>query len=106
LALVTDTDRFVLVWAPRNAATGSATWGSSLFGEERPLLDSFVSLLGARRFFAVGPDDALEALFVESAGAQAEVTNQLGRQVRAAVELLTGASSRADQAADGALLKD
>lgn len=51
LVLVTDTDRFVLVWAPRNAAMGAATWVSSLFAEERPLLDSFVSLLGARRFF-------------------------------------------------------
>jgi hypothetical protein len=104
LALVTDTDRFALLWAPRNAAAGWATWTSSLFGEERTLLDSFVSLLGARRFFAVGAGDTLEALFAESADAQLEVTNQLGRQVRAAVELLVSAISRADRATRGELL--
>jgi hypothetical protein len=104
LALVTDTDRFVLLWAPRNAAAGWATWTSSLFGEERTLQDSFVSILGLRRFFAVGASDTLESLFAESADAQLEVTNQLGRQVRAAVELLVNAISRADRANRGELL--
>lgn len=106
LALVTDTDQFVLVWAPRNGASGSATWPAALFGEERTLLDSFVSLLNARRFFGVGPGETLEALFRESANAQSEVTNQLGFQVRQAVELLTGAISRADLAEGGALFAD
>lgn len=106
LALVTDTDRFVLVWAPRRASAGWATWVSSLFAEERTLFDAFVGLLGSRRFFGVAQDDTLEALFAESASAQAELTDQLGRQVRAAVELLVSAMSRADRASGHALLKD
>jgi hypothetical protein len=106
LALVTDADRFALVYAPRNAAAGWATWPSSLFAEERTLLDSFVSALGLRRFFGVAATETLEALFAESANAQAEVTDQLGRQVRAAVELLVGAISRADRATRGELLHD
>lgn len=106
LGLVTDTDRFTLVYAPRGAAAGWGTWPSSLFAEERTLLDSFVSLLSLRRFFGVAQDATLEAMFAESADAQAEVTDQLGRQVRAAVELLVGAISRADRATRGELLRD
>jgi len=106
LALVTDADRFTLVYAPRNAAAGWATWPSNLFAEERVLLDSFVSVLGLRRFFGVAANETLEALFAESANAQAEVTDQLGKQVRAAVEVLVGAISRADRATRGELLRD
>ena len=106
LALVTDSDRFTLVYAPRGAAAGWATWPSSLFAEERVLLDSFVSVLGLRRFFGVAANETIEALFAESANAQAEVTDQLGRQVRAAVEVLVGAISRADRAKRGELLHD
>lgn len=106
LALVTDADRFTLVYAPRGAAAGWATWPSSLFDEERTLLDSFVSVLGLRRFFGVAANETVEALFAESANAQAEVTDQLGKQVRAAVEVLVGAISRADRATRGELLRD
>ena len=106
LALVTDAERFTLVYAPRNAAAGWATWPSNLVAEERTLLDSFVSVLGLRRFFGVAANETLEALFAESANSQAEVTDQLGRQVRAAVELLVGAISRADRATRGELLHD
>lgn len=103
LALVTDTDRCALVWAPRNGPSGYAAWTSSLFGEERLLLDSFVALLGAQRFFGVAERETLEALLTESGAAQAEVTDRLGEQVRRAVELLVGPFSRADRASGGRL---
>jgi hypothetical protein len=104
LALVTDTDRFALVWAPRSGPSGYAVWTSSLFADERLLLDSFVALLGAQRFFGVSETETLEALLTESGAAQAEVTDRLGTQVRQAVELLVGAFSRANRAAGGKLL--
>lgn len=96
LGLVTDGDRFTLVWAPRSRPVGRATWTANIFAEaaERTLLDSFTSVLGAKRFFSVQPDDQLEALLAEAADAQSDVTNQLGRQVRHAVELLVTAFSR------------
>jgi hypothetical protein len=94
VALVTDTDRFALVWAPKGGAGGHGVFVSSLFAEERELLDAFVSLLGSHRWFAVATPDSLEGLFAESADSQAEVTNQLGKQVREAVELLIAAFSR------------
>lgn len=104
LALVTDTDRFALVWAPVSGPSGHAIWTSSLFSEERLLLDSFVAVLGAQRFFGVAEKETLEALLTESGSAQAEVTGKLGEQVRKAVELLVDAFSRADRAAGGRIL--
>lgn len=104
LALVTDTDRFALVWAPASGPSGHAIWTSSLFGEERLLLDSFAALLGAQRFFGVAEKETLEALLAESGAAQAEVTGKLGEQVRRAVELLVDAFSRADRSSAGRLL--
>ncbi len=104
LALVTDTDRFALVWAPVSGPSGYAIWTSTLFGEERLLLDSFVALLGAQRFFGVAKRETLEAQLTESGAAQAEVTGKLGEQVRRAVELLVDAFSRADRSSGGRLL--
>lgn len=106
LGLVTNGEHFCLVWAPRTGPVGRATWVASVFAEpaERTLLDSFTSVLGAKRFFAVRSEDQLEALLAESASAQAEVTNQLGLQVRRAVELLVAAFSRANRERGGALL--
>lgn len=50
--------------------------------------------------------DHLEALFRESAGAEEEVTNRLGEQVRGAVELLVNALARADRDSRGELLRE
>jgi hypothetical protein len=106
LGLVTDGDRFTLVWAPHSGPVGRATWVASVFAEaaERTLLDSFTSVLGAKRFFSVGPEDRIEALLAESALAQSDVTSQLGLQVRRAVELLVAAFSRANAEKGGRLL--
>ena len=104
LGLATNATAWVLVWAPRNAAMGRATFSADLFSEEPVLLDAFTSVLGARRFFAAAEGDRLEQLLAESASAQAEVTGKLGQQVRQAVELLVGAMSRADRERDGELL--
>jgi hypothetical protein len=106
LVMATDGDWFSVVASPPGGTTTSATWISSLFAEEPSLLDSFVALLGARRFFAVEESSTLPAMLTESALAQEEVTNRLGTQVRQAVELLVGALSRANRVRHGELLKD
>ena len=106
LAIVTDGDHLTLVHARPDEATGWGTWRASLMSAEPVLLDSFVSMLGARRFTGVTPADAPAALLLESVGTEAEVTGQLGSQVRRAVELLVNAISRADRSVDGALLHD
>ena len=61
-------------------------------------------MLYARRFLGASERDTPEALLVESAGSQAEVTDQLGTQVRRATELLTNAISRANRDRGGTLL--
>ncbi len=88
LGLVTNGEQWVLVHAPRGETSGAATWYAALWGEEPLTLQAFRSLLTAGRFFAVAAADTLAALWQESAANQQEVTDQLGLQVRRAVEVL------------------
>ena len=104
LALVTDGDYLTLVYASDNHPTGWGSWRASVFATEPAFLDSFVSMLDARRFTTVADADTPGALLVESVGSQADVTDQLGFQVRRAVELLVNAISRADLDRNGNLL--
>ena len=104
LALVTDDDQWVLVWAPRGAPAASCRWRVSDLADERILQSGLVALLGARRFFAVADDETLEALFKRAADAEAEVTKGLGSSVRRSVELLVAAISRDDVASGGKVL--
>lgn len=106
LGLVTNGDTWVLVDALVGTGTATVTWDAALWLEERSTLDAFTTLLGVRRFFSVAASDTLEALLAESATAEAEVTDQLGRQVRAAVELLVDAMSRANREQQGAVFAD
>ena len=103
LGLVTNGEVWTLVDAPSGEARGTATWDAELWLEERSTLDAFTTLLGARRFFSVPDSETLEGLLTESANAEAEVTDQLGRQVRAAVELLIDAWSRVNRERQGQL---
>lgn len=107
LGLLSDGERFTLVWAPKTGAVGRATWHASILTEhgERTLLDAFTSILGAKRLFGVAEEDTLEALLHKSQAAQAEVTKQLGVQVRKSVELLVGAISRANRERGSELLR-
>lgn len=104
LGLVTNGASWTLVDAPVAGPSAFATWEASVWLDERRSLDAFHTLLSARRFFAVADGDTLEALLAESAEAEHEVTDQLGYQVRQAVELLVDAFGRADRNADGQLL--
>lgn len=104
LALVTDDDQWVLVWAPRGAPAASCRWRISDLADERILQSGLVALLGARRFFAVADDETLEALFERAANAEAEVTKGLGSSVRRSVELLVAAISRDEVASGGKVL--
>lgn len=97
LGLVTNGEHWMLVDAPKGETTGYASWYASLWLEEYITLRAFRSLLSASRFFNVPDDQTLEALFAKSASNQQEVTDQLGYQVRRAVEVLIHSLDRADQ---------
>ena len=97
LGLVTNGEHWMLVDAPRGDTTGFASWYAHLWLEEQLTQRAFRSLLGVRRFFGVADDETLEAMLAESATNQQEVTDQLGLQVRHAVEVLIHSLDRADQ---------
>jgi hypothetical protein len=104
VGIVTDGRWWALVTAPRGAATGAAVWDASLFSEEPKSADGLVALLTRSRFQAVQPKDKLPALFAESLERQEEVTEQLGRQVREAVELLATTLDQLDRESNATLL--
>lgn len=104
LGLVTNGERWTLIHVPEEGNTGVASWWTWLWVEEPVTLRAFRSLLGVRRLFGVNQDETLEALWAQSADQQAEVTTELGIQVRRAVELLVRSIDRIDRDRSGELL--
>jgi len=105
LGLVTNGEQWMLVDAPRGETTGFISWYASLWFEEPLTLRSFRSLLSARRFFSVTDKETLEGMLADSVNEQQEVTDQLGYQVRRAVEVLIRSIDKADQERGRALLQ-
>jgi hypothetical protein len=97
LGLVTNGEEWMLIDAPRGMTTAFVSWYAGLWFEEPITLRSFRSLLNARRFFSVEEKDTLEGMLADSVNEQQEVTEQLGYQVRRAVEVLIRSIDRADQ---------
>jgi len=97
LGLMTNGEQWTLVHAPRGETTAFISWYAELWLEEPLTLRAFRTLLGVERFFNVPDDHTLETLLAASAQDQHEVTDQLGYQVRRAVEILVQAVDRADQ---------
>ncbi len=97
LGLVTNGEQWLLVNAPRGETTGFTSWYAELWLEEKITLRAFRSLLGVHRFFAVADDETLAAMLAQSQDEQHEVTDQLGYQVRRAVEVLVQAIDLADR---------
>ncbi|MQS37636.1 DNA methyltransferase [Streptomyces katsurahamanus] len=111
LALLTNGALWVLVHARPQAPTSVAVFDADTWFEEPLLLRAFTSLLGIR-CAAIAPKDregkdtdSLAALFTRTADDTTAVTKTLGKQVRAAVELLVAELSRLDREADGAVLE-
>src|SRR6266545_1200544 len=104
--LVTNGDEWMLVHAPAERTSTFVTWQTQLLLEERVTLRAFRSLLGVRRLFGVPEPETLDGLFERSRDDEREVTDQLGRQVRRAIELLVSAFDRADREAGGKLLRE
>ena len=105
LGLVTNGEHWMLVFAPRGETSGYASWYGALWLDEPITLRAFHSLLGVRRFFGVAADTTLLGLLKESAQDQQEVTDQLGYQVREAVQVLVQAFDTLDKATGNTLLK-
>jgi hypothetical protein len=105
VGLVTNGEQWMLVFAPRGETTGFTSWYANLWIDESVTLRAFHSLLSINRFFGVAATDTLSALLMDSSQDQQEVTNQLGDQVRDAVEVLIQAFDRLDHESGRILLK-
>ncbi|MBE7385839.1 MAG: restriction endonuclease [Leptolyngbya sp. SIO1E4] len=105
LGLLTNGEQWMLVNAPRGESAGFISWYANLWLEEKLTLRAFRSLLGVRRFFAVDAGETLADLLARSKDAQQEVTDQLGFQVRKAVEVLVQSLDRIDQDRQRTLLQ-
>jgi hypothetical protein len=97
LGLVTNGEHWMLVHAPRGDTSGYASWYAPLWFEEPLTFQAFTALLSAQRFFGVAENDTIEGLLTQSAQDQQEVTEQLGWQVRKAVEVLIQSLDKIDQ---------
>ncbi|MEI7768650.1 MAG: hypothetical protein WCI67_01615, partial [Chloroflexales bacterium] len=105
LGLLTNGERWMLVHAQPGETAGFSSWYASLWLDEPVTLRAFRSLLGVARLYGVADPDTLEALLTESAANQQEVTDQLGYQVREAVEVLVQTLDRIDKDQGRALLQ-
>jgi Eco57I restriction-modification methylase/restriction-modification enzyme MmeI-like protein len=106
LGLITNGEEWTLVSGPRGETTGFSAWYADLWMQEPLTLRAFHSLLHLRRLVGVAQPDTLPALFIESSKDQQEVTDQLGYQVRQAVEVLVQAFDRIDAESGRTLLSD
>ena len=105
LGLLTNGEHWMLVNAPKGETTGYISWYATLWQEEPITLRAFRSLLGVDRFFRVDEPQTLEAMLAQSINSQQEVTDQLGYQVRKAVEVLVQSIDRIDQDRNRSLLQ-
>ncbi|MCK6537722.1 MAG: hypothetical protein L6Q84_32515 [Polyangiaceae bacterium] len=105
LGLVTNGEQWMLVHAKPGETTSNVSFYSNLFFEEPLTLRAFMSLCGAHRLFGVPDPETLEALFDRSSEAQQELTDQLGYQVRRAVEVLVQSIDRIDRDRQRELLR-
>jgi len=106
LGLVSNGEDWLLVHAVSGETAGTVAWQAGLWSEEPLALRAFRTLVGRRRQVAVREDETLVALYARSAADQHEVTDQLGRQVRRAVEVLVQTLDRLDRASRRTLLAD
>ncbi len=104
LGLVTNGSDWMLVATRPGEPATYVTWDAALWSEEPLTLRAFSALVGAMRLFGVAERDRLPALLAESAQNQQEVTDQLGLQVRKAVEVLVQAVDRINADRNGQLL--
>lgn len=105
LGLLTNGEHWLLVNAPKGETTGYISWYATLWQEEPITFRAFRSLLGVDRFFRVDEPQTLEVMLAQSINSQQEVTDQLGYQVRKAVDVLVQSIDRIDQDRNRSLLQ-
>lgn len=99
IGLLANGHELRLVYAPHNESSGWLAFRvadmASVSG--RPIFDAFVMLLSRERWFGVAAAQQLPAILSESRKRNADVTNDLSRQVFEALEVLLAGFAAADE---------
>lgn len=104
LGLLTNGEQWMLLHAPRGRSATEVSWYGNIWVEEKVTVRSLRSLLGIQRFLGVPEAETLLPLFDRSLDSQQEITDQLGFQVRKAVEILIQTFDRLNHDLGGELL--
>lgn len=104
LGLLTNGHDWRVMYAEPGLNTAFVDWSSQGWNDERATLNAFRMLLGKERLFADSGKRQLLDLIKESQERQIEVADQLGLQVREAIEIFVHALDEADQQHNGDLL--
>ncbi|MBU44112.1 MAG: restriction endonuclease [Spirochaetaceae bacterium] len=105
LGLLTNGEKWTLVFAVPGETTGIVTWSASLWTEEKLTFRSFRQLLHLRQLVGAPAGQTTAELFEHSRDDQVDVTRQLGDQVRRAVEILIHTIDRINKDRNGELLQ-
>ncbi|XXY48857.1 DNA methyltransferase [Sorangium sp. So ce269] len=108
IGLLSNGHEIRLVYAPHGESSGWIAFRvadmASVSG--RPIFDAFVMLLSRQRWFGVAAEQALPAILAESRKRNADVTNDLSRQVFEALEALLAGFAAADERDGTGALRD
>lgn len=105
LGLLTNGEAWRLVVASPSETTSWMTWTVQTWNDDTNTLAAFKDLLGESRFFAGPRDQVILELIKKSRERQLDVADQLGNQVREALQILVHELDRTDAELGGQFLK-
>ncbi|WP_245873425.1 Eco57I restriction-modification methylase domain-containing protein [Brevibacterium ihuae] len=95
VGIVTDGRWWAVVSAPKETIAASGIVDAQTWIEEPEVRDAFVELLSPGRLVGKKDEEKLSTLFKDSVLASDDITEELGKQVRRAVELVVAALDEA-----------
>ncbi|MDN3556614.1 Eco57I restriction-modification methylase domain-containing protein [Halomonas maura] len=105
LGLLTNGEAWRLVVASPSETTSWMTWTTQTWNDDPLTLAAFKDLLGESRFFAGPRDQVILELIKQSRQRQLDVADQLGNQVREALQILVHELDRVDAELGGEYLR-
>ncbi|WP_379866580.1 Eco57I restriction-modification methylase domain-containing protein [Marinobacter sp. M5B] len=106
IGLLTNGESWRLVVASPSETTSWMTWTTQTWNDDPLTLAAFKDLLGESRFFAGPRDQTILELIKQSRERQLDVADQLGNQVRTALQILVHEFDRVDAELDGRFLRN